>query len=145
MSLNEFINNRRKELNMSIDELVLKSGIPKGTLSKITAGINTNPTLGTVEALCRALNCSINDAVGFVTESDNITSAERELIKKYRALDKHGKNMVDFVINEEYSRLFSSENTTTIFRAAKSTDNHPPEIGETTKDFSKIPPTTKKL
>ena len=69
MSLNEFINKRRKELNMSIDDLVAESGIPKGTLSKITAGINTNPTLSTVETLCKALKCSINDAVGFVSES----------------------------------------------------------------------------
>jgi len=30
---------------------------------------------------------------------------------------------------------------TTIYRAARSVDNHPAEIVETTKDFSKIPPT----
>lgn len=104
MSLSEFINKRRKELNMSIDDLVAKSGIPKGTLSKITAGINTNPTLSTVETLCKALKCSINDAVGFVSESDSFTIDEQKMIKKYRALDEHGKKIVDFVLNEEYDR-----------------------------------------
>ena len=104
MSLNEFINKRRKELNMSIDDLVAESGIPKGTLSKITAGINTNPTLSTVETLCKALKCSINDAVGFVSESDSFTFDEQKMIKKYRALDEHGKKIVDFVLNEEYDR-----------------------------------------
>lgn len=63
MTFNEFINYRRKELDMSVDELVKRSGIPKGTLSKITAGINTNPTLSTIQALCSALNCSLDDAV----------------------------------------------------------------------------------
>ena len=63
MSFNEYIYLRRKQLNMSVDELVRKSGIPKGTLSKITAGINTNPTLSTIEALCAALNCTIDEAV----------------------------------------------------------------------------------
>ena len=104
MSLNEFINKRRKELNMSIDDLVAESGIPKGTLSKITAGINTNPTLSTVETLCKALKCSINDAVGFVSESDSFTIDEQKMIKKYRALDEHGKKIVDFALNEEYDR-----------------------------------------
>lgn len=33
---------------------------------------------------------------------------------------------------------------TTIYRAARSVDNHPAEIVETTKDFSKIPPTENK-
>lgn len=111
IKFNEFINNRRKELNMSIDELVLKSGIPKGTLSKITAGINTNPTLSTVEALCRALNCSINDAVGFVTESEDVNPTEREMIKKYRVLDKHGKEIVDYILDKEYERVSDMDNS----------------------------------
>ena len=109
MSLNEFINKRRKELNMSIDDLVAESGIPKGTLSKITAGINTNPTLSTVETLCKALKCSINDAVGFVSESNSFTIDEQKMIKKYRALDEHGKKIVDFVLNEEYDRSTEQE------------------------------------
>lgn len=104
MSLNEFINKRRKEFNMSIDDLVAGSGIPKGTLSKITAGINTNPTLSTVETLCKALKCSINDAVGYDSETDSFSSSELKMIKKYRTLDKHGKKIVDFVLNEEYDR-----------------------------------------
>lgn len=106
MSFNEFINIRRKELGMSIDELVIKSGIPKGTLSKITAGINTNPTLSTVETLCKALNCTLNDAVGYV-EENQATPKEMVQIKKYRQLDAHGKKMVDFTLNEEYERCIS--------------------------------------
>lgn len=103
MKLNEFVNQRRKELNMSIDELVKKSGIPKGTLSKITAGINSNPTLSTVEALCNALNCSLNDIAGNI-QTDSFSLSEKQHIKKYRELDIHGKKIVDIVLNEEYER-----------------------------------------
>lgn len=106
MAFNEFINIRRKELGMSIDELVIKSGIPKGTLSKITAGINTNPTLSTVETLCKALNCTLNDAVGYV-EENQATPNEMVQIKKYRILDKYGKEAVDSVLDVEYKRCTS--------------------------------------
>ncbi|MDE7193253.1 MAG: helix-turn-helix transcriptional regulator, partial [Oscillospiraceae bacterium] len=104
---NEFINKRRKELNLSVDDLVRISGIPKSTLSKITAGINTNPTLSTVETLCKALNCSLNEAVGY--ENDSFSVKEQLVIQKYRVLDEHGKKMVDFALNEEYSRCTADE------------------------------------
>lgn len=112
MKLNEFVNQRRKELNMSIDELVKKSGIPKGTLSKITAGINSNPTLSTVEALCNALNCSLNDIAGNI-QTDSFSLSEKQHIKKYRELDIHGKKIVDIVLNEEYERCTYIEEDTT--------------------------------
>ncbi len=103
MCFGDFINNKRKALNMSIDELVEKSGVPKGTLSKITAGINTNPTLTTAKAICKALNCSLDDALDF--ENDNtFSSNELNVIKKYRALDRHGIKVVDYVLNAEYER-----------------------------------------
>lgn len=110
MKLNEFVNQRRKELNMSVDELVKKSGIPKGTLSKITAGINSNPTLSTVESLCKALNCSLNDIAGNV-QVDAFSLSEKNIIQKYRELDSHGKKIVDIVLDEEYERCTYIEDT----------------------------------
>ncbi len=91
---NEFVNKRRKELNMSVDDLVEKSGIPKGTVSKITAGINTNPTLTTIEAICKALDCSLNDAVGFETKpqvGDILTAEEKRLVDIYRSFNDEGR------------------------------------------------------
>ena len=57
----ERINEIRKAKNMSIDDLCVKSGIPKSTISKITAGITTNPTLDTMQAIARALGCRLDD------------------------------------------------------------------------------------
>ncbi|MCI8594991.1 MAG: helix-turn-helix transcriptional regulator [Oscillospiraceae bacterium] len=61
MSLSSKINELRKQKGLSIDELCQKSGIPKGTLSKITAGITTSPTLDTVCAIANALECTLDD------------------------------------------------------------------------------------
>ena len=58
MELGQMIAMRRKEAKMTIDELVAKSGIPKGTLNKIIAGTTRDPQLETVKAIARALNCT---------------------------------------------------------------------------------------
>lgn len=67
----ERINEIRKAKNMSIDELCVKSGIPKSTISKITAGITTNPTLDTMQAIARALGCRLDDFDDFPVETKN--------------------------------------------------------------------------
>lgn len=71
MSLASRINEIRKAKNLSIDELCYRSGIPKGTLSKITAGITTSPTLDTVRAIANSLNCTLDDL------DDSPTSAKK--------------------------------------------------------------------
>ena len=108
MSFNEFVNNRRKELNMSVDDLVRRSGLPKGTVSKITAGINTNPTLNTIEAICRSLLCSLDEAVGLTaSQPPEFSNSEREHIRKYRTLDGYGRSIMDSVLEIEYDRCNS--------------------------------------
>ncbi len=108
MTFNEFINKRRKELGMRIDELVERSGLPKGTVSKITSGENANPKLNTILAICRALECSIDDASGLSDTNNQYTWGELEHIRKYRALDRYGKTMLDSVMQLEYERCHPS-------------------------------------
>ena len=104
MTFNEYINRRRKELGMTVDELVERSGLPKGTVSKITAGINTNPKLTTIEALCRALMISVDDAMGLAPAASIFSLGEIEHINKYRNLDKHGRTVMDAILDIEYER-----------------------------------------
>ena len=37
-------------------------------------------------------------------ESFNLNTSEQDIIKKYRDLDNHGREMVDFTLNKEYER-----------------------------------------
>ncbi len=70
---------------------------------------------------------------------------DNEYINKYIELNDISKNMVNCVIDYAVQAEISMPPKTTIFRAARSVDNHPAETVETTKDFSKIPPTKIKL
>ena len=38
------------------------------------------------------------------SSDDDISPFEKEIIKKYRSLDDHGKEMVDFTLEKEYER-----------------------------------------
>ena len=104
MTFNQYINKRRKELGMTVDELCERSGLPKGTVSKITSGINPNPKLSTVEAICRALLCSVDDAMGLSSLLHTYTYDEMELIRKYRTLDSYGKNAIESIMRVECDR-----------------------------------------
>ena len=45
-----------------------------------------------------------------ILKKQNVFSdIEQKMIKKYRALDEHGKKIVDFVLNEEYDRSTEQE------------------------------------
>ena len=47
----ENFNDMRKLSGMSLDDLSEKSGVPKGTLAKITSGITKSPSLDTMRSL----------------------------------------------------------------------------------------------
>lgn len=61
MSLANKITEYRKKKGLDIDSLSALSGVPKGTLSKISAGITLSPTLDTVKAIARALGVTIDE------------------------------------------------------------------------------------
>lgn len=54
-------NEMRKTSGMSLDELSEKSGVPKGTLAKITSGITKTPTLETMKSLVYAMGFTLDD------------------------------------------------------------------------------------
>ena len=61
----EKINIMRNHVGLSIDELSEKSGVPKGTLSKITAGITKNPSVDTVKSIVHAMGFTLYDLDNF--------------------------------------------------------------------------------
>lgn len=61
--LHEILTERRRSIGMSIDELVEKSCVPKGTVTKVLTGVSTNPALETVKAIAYALGLTLNDLV----------------------------------------------------------------------------------
>ena len=103
MELGQMIALRRKEAKMTIDELVAKSGIPKGTLNKIIAGTTRDPQLETVKAIARALNCTLDD-FDDAPRARRLSAEEFQLIQNYRLLDRHGKSLIKLIVVKELER-----------------------------------------
>ena len=59
MRLNEKLVQLKTENGLTTDALSLKSGVPKGTINKILNGETRNPTVATLAALARALECPL--------------------------------------------------------------------------------------
>lgn len=86
------ITDLRKAKNMSLEDLAVASNLPIGTIKKISAGINTNPTLDTMKAIARALNCSL-DAFDDTCPSV-ITPIDNELLDTFDQLPESLQNDV---------------------------------------------------
>ena len=100
----EKINDYKKIRNLTNKDISDITGISISSLDKITSGNNTNPKLETVKLICGALDCKLSDLLDDENYNNEFTPQEQIHIKKYRALDEHGKKIVDFVLNEEYDR-----------------------------------------
>lgn len=97
-------NEMRKKSGMSLDEISKKSGVPKGTLSKITSGVTKAPPLETMRKLVYSMGYTLDDLDAGLEVSEHFSKNEKDLIKKYRVLDEHGKEMVDSALEIEYKR-----------------------------------------
>lgn len=86
----EVINILRKQAGLTNEQLAEQSGVPLGTLTKITTGITKDPKLETLKAIARVLNCSLEAFDDFANRNqiDNIILSEEEkvIIKSYREI-----------------------------------------------------------
>ena len=57
----EIINKIKKERGLTNAQIAEMSGITLSTLDKITSGVNKNPKLDTLQAICKVLGCTLND------------------------------------------------------------------------------------
>lgn len=136
----------KKERKLTNEQLSTLSGVPFGTLNKILGSETKETNISTVIKLANAVGVPAKDLIfgkEYIHES-NISEDESELLNLFRKLtykdqQRYIGRMEDTV--NSYSSESIAPQTTTIYRAARSVDNHPAEIVETTKDFSKIPPT----
>lgn len=100
----QLINDLKKEKNLTNLQISEMTGIAISTLDKITAGVNLNPKLSTIQAICKVLGCTLDD-LDDNPSTNRLNLAERTHIEKYRALDDHGKQMVDVTLELEYKRM----------------------------------------
>ena len=63
------------------------------------------PDCDKLARLCDLLGVSADELIGCKSMADRPTATEWNTIQKYRALDEHGKEVVDYLIDSEYKRV----------------------------------------
>ena len=116
----ERLKTARKNKKLTQKELALKIGAKHNSVSDWENNKN-KPDPDTIELLCGVLDMSPNYLIGS-NSSPSVSPTEIEMIKKYRGLDIHGKEMVDFVLEKEYARCENAASAYLMPVAAHSDD-----------------------
>lgn len=99
----EKISDMRKKAGLSLDELSKLSGVPKGTLSKISAGITKNPSIETIKSIVHCMGYTLDDletkkspeAAATAPEDQSITLDESNALLIKLGYIKPGEDLSD--------------------------------------------------
>lgn len=108
MSFGSRLKEKRESLNITQPQLAEMLGVSKGAIGNWETDVNS-PRATLLYDLFDILHCDANylfqDEMRDLKYKDKATPEEFEnIIKKYRDLDNHGREMVDFTLNKEYER-----------------------------------------
>jgi len=107
----------RLALNLTQQQIADQMGITKTTYCGYENG-RRQPDVEKIKQLAAILEVSGDDLLETNYREDNYLSlSEKEVIKKYRALDEHGIEVVNAVLDVEYKRC--SERSAPQLRAAR--------------------------
>lgn len=107
LSFGEKIRNARKLKGLTQRQLAEQVDAKHNSISDWENNKN-KPDPDTIELLCGILNITPNYLLA--TSSQDFSPAEKLLIKKYRDLDDHGREMVDFTLEKEWERSTTPKN-----------------------------------
>lgn len=119
MVIHERIKERRKELELSADDLANSLGISRATLYRYESADIEKLPLSILEPLSKALMCSPAYLMGWVDSPsavmalsfNSLTAEETDLVNMYRNLDIRGQNNVRRTAEYEYSQRKSDTST----------------------------------
>ncbi len=102
----------RQNAGLTQSEVGSRLGIKGNTVSDWERG-RTEPDIDTFIQLCKIYSMNVTgvlNAVYNLSDTDDflLTKSEMTCIKQYRALDNHGKDMVDTVLSKEHDRCATS-------------------------------------
>lgn len=108
MSFGSRLKEKRESLNITQPQLAEMLGVSKGAIGNWETDVNS-PRATLLYDLFDILHCDANylfqDEMRELKYKDKATPSEFEnIIKKYRDLDDHGKEMVDFTLQKEWER-----------------------------------------
>lgn len=108
MGLANRLKERREQLGLKQSEVASLLGITPGAVGNYENGVST-PKADILFKVFDALECDANylfqDEMKNLSDKDTATPFEMDnLVKKYRDLDDHGREMVDFTLTKEWER-----------------------------------------
>lgn len=108
MSVGSRIRELREDKELSRAELADKLGVTIGAVSNYENEVSS-PKEPILFKIMEVLECDANylfqDSINIPTMKDSFSVLEHNLIKKYRELDAHGKDMVATVLQKEYDHI----------------------------------------
>ena len=109
MDMGKKIEALRREQGMTLEELGDKVGVGKSTVRKWENGMIANMRRDKIAKIAEALGVSPASLMGWEEKVRDqkpfeLSDSERTHIEQYRALDQRGRNAVDYILDEEYSR-----------------------------------------
>ena len=113
MTFGEKLKQARTSAGLTQSELAKIIGATNTTISNWEKGVS-KPDLDMLSYICGALKVRASYFLQPIIPDDGVTIPEFNLIKKYRQLDPHGKDMVDTVLNKEYQRSIDTKETNNI-------------------------------
>lgn len=107
MSLHNRIREARKQIGLTQEELGKRIGVAKTTVAGYEK--NREPTAAQLGAIADVLGVDVTfllqDEIRIKREVTASPHEMENLVKKYRLLDSHGKEMVDLVLDKETERM----------------------------------------
>lgn len=109
MSLHDRIKEARKNKGLTQEQLGELIGVAKTTITGYEK--NREPTAAKVGEIADVLGVDVNflfqDEVKTLQENHATLEEMENIVKRYRELDAHGKEMVDFTLQKEWERSTS--------------------------------------
>lgn len=103
MTFGEKLKSARIDSGLKQAELAKKLNTTGNTISNWENNVS-KPDLDMLSYICGALHVTASYFLQPTIPEDEISLIELNMVKKYRALDDHGKEMVNFTLEKEYER-----------------------------------------
>lgn len=107
MSFGSRLRDKRKELGITQPQLADLLGVSQSAIGSWETDVNS-PRATILYDLFKILHCDANyllqDEIKELYENEATPEEFENIIKKYRKLDDHGREMVNFTLDKEYER-----------------------------------------
>lgn len=108
MSFGSRLKEKREQLGLTQVQLAGLLGVTKGAIGNYETEVSS-PKAEILYKVFDILHCDANylfqDEMNAQSLNDRLSASESSMVKKYRELDTHGKEVVNLVLDAEHRRM----------------------------------------